>query len=224
MTENGAATTGTTGAICCHIICHSCNERFIRPRFTDLRRSENGELILKICVNLRNLWRTLYEENRHSFWSGTQLSAGVCRAGESENRRQRYFRGVGQDRQGDPWGAVWLRRGDRPHLSGRAVLSRLAQECRAHRHGGREQSILVERRRKIFQQRARDQNRRGRSAYRALAVESAAAGHERQIISQPQLSARLGRNFQLRRLAGVLQAVRRRRLEKRISAPQSGRI
>src|SRR5437667_2857158 len=97
-------------------------------RFT--QRSENAELILKICVNLRNLRRTLYEENRHSFWSGAQLSAGVCRAGESENRRQRYFRGARQDRQGDPGRAVWLRRGDRPHLAGRAVLSRLAQERR----------------------------------------------------------------------------------------------
>ena len=136
-------------------------------------------------------------KNRNSFWSGTQFSAGVCRAGESENRRQRYRGGVRQDRQGDPGRAVRLRRGDRPHLAGCAVLSRLAQERRAHRHGGREQSVLVERGREIFQQRARDQDRRGRSAHGAAAVEPAATRHERQIISQPRLPDELGRDFQL---------------------------
>src|SRR5437667_1636948 len=151
-------------------------------RFTRIRKRRTHSQNL---LNLRSLWRTLYEENRHSFWSRAQFSAGVCRAGESENRRQRYFRGVRQNRQGDPGRAVWLRRGDRPHLAGCAVLSRLAQECCAHRHGGGEQSILVERRREIFQQCARDQNRRGGPAHRTLAVESAATGHERQIISQP---------------------------------------
>ena len=42
----------------------------------------------------------------------------------------------------------------------------LAEERSAHRHRGREQSVLVERRREIFQQRARDQDRRRRSEER----------------------------------------------------------
>ena len=44
-----------------------------------------------------------------------------------------------------------------------------------------------------------------------------AAGHERQLISQPGLSARLGGDFRLRRLAGIFQTVRRRRLEECLS-------
>src|SRR5438876_7309 len=57
-------------------------------RFTRIRKRRTHSQNL---LNLRSLWRTLYEENRHSFWSRAQFSAGVCRAGESENRRQRNF-------------------------------------------------------------------------------------------------------------------------------------
>ena len=51
-----------------------------------------------------------------------------------------------------------------------------------------------------------------------LAVKPTAAGHERQFISQSRLPARLGRDFQLCRLAGIFQTVRRRRLEECLSA------
>src|SRR5438270_9492327 len=86
-----------------------------------------------------------YEKNRNPFWSGAQFSAGVCRTRESENGRQRYRRGIRQDRQGGPGRAMRLRRGDRSHLAGRAVLSRLAQKRGARRNSSREQSFLVER-------------------------------------------------------------------------------
>ena len=69
-------------------------------------------------------------------------------------------RRTGAHRQGHPGRAVRLRRRHRPHLAGRAVLSRLAQERRAHRHRGRQQSVLVERGREIFQQRAGHEDRR----------------------------------------------------------------
>ena len=49
-------------------------------------------------------------------------------------------------------------------------LSRLAQERGAHRDRCRKQSVLVERRRKIFQQRAGDEDRRGSSAHCAAAI------------------------------------------------------
>src|SRR5262249_4728180 len=100
----------------------------------------------------RNPRSHAYEENRNTFWTGTQFSAGVCRAGESENRRQRYCRGVRQDRQSDPGRTVRLRRGDRSNFTGRAVLSRLAEERCADWHRGHKQSVLVEPRRQILQQ------------------------------------------------------------------------
>src|SRR5207244_9283496 len=77
---------------------------------------------------------------------------------------------------------------------------------------------------KIFQQRAGDKNRRCSSAHRVTSIESTAAGHERQIFPQSRLPARLGSDFQLRRLACVLQTVRRWRVEERLSAAQSRRI
>ena len=113
-----------------------------------------------------------------------------------------------------------LRRGDRPHFAGRAVLSRVAEKRRPDRYRGGEQSVLVERGRKILQQRARDENRRRRSANSLVAIKSATAGHERKILSQPGISAELGSDFQLRRLAGVFQTVCRRRLEERLSPSQ----
>ena len=77
---------------------------------------------------------------------------------------------VRQDRQSDSGRAVRLRRGDRSHFAGRPVLSRLAQECSPHRHRRGQQSVLVERRREIFQQRARDKDRRRGSTHRVAAV------------------------------------------------------
>src|SRR4029453_9476033 len=92
-----------------------------------------------------------YKKNRNPFWPGTQFPAGVYRAGESKNGRQRYRGGIRQDRQGAPGRAVWLRRGDRWHLAECPVLSRLAQIRSAHGLRRREQSVLVERRRQILQ-------------------------------------------------------------------------
>src|SRR6266480_1051216 len=130
------------------------------------------QLVDKLEASLPNQprWLTSYEKNRNSFWTGTQFSAGVCRAGESENRRQRYRRRVCQDRQGDSRRAVRIRRGDRSHLARRAILSRLAQECCANRHCGSQQSVLVELCRQVFQQRAGDENRRGRSAHGVASI------------------------------------------------------
>src|SRR5207248_6601154 len=92
------------------------------------------------------------------------------------------------------------------------------------RHRGGQQSVLVERGRKVFQQRARDQDWRGGSADGVVAIQSAATGHERQIVSQSGISDELGGNLQLRRLASVFQTVRRRWLEKCLSTAQLGRI
>src|SRR3954447_252285 len=86
-----------------------------------------------------SLPKTDYEKNRNSFWNGRQFSARLCRAGEPENGRQRYRRGVRQDGQGDPGRAVRIRRGHRSDLAGRAVLSGLAQERGTDWNGGREQ-------------------------------------------------------------------------------------
>src|SRR5438067_11610812 len=93
----------------------------------------------------------IYEKNRNPFWTGRQLPAGVCRASKPENRRQGDHGRVRQDGQSRPGRAVRLRRGDRPDFAGRAVLSGVAQERGAHRHRGRKQSVLVERRRKVLQ-------------------------------------------------------------------------
>src|SRR6266536_3806815 len=118
MTENGAVTIGTTGATCCHTICRPYNRRpgcracsFLSCRaesrqFKEQRlSSRRGDLEIAlpcfIRVNPRNS-RLSYEKNRNPFWPGTQFPASVCRAGESENGRQRHRRGVRQDRQGDP--------------------------------------------------------------------------------------------------------------------------
>src|SRR5436305_8258644 len=89
---------------------------------------------------------TNYEKNRNTFRTGTKLSAGVCRAGESENRRQRDCGGVRENRQGDAGGAVRIRCGSRSDLAGRAILSRMAEERRANRYCRCEQPVLVERR------------------------------------------------------------------------------
>src|SRR5207237_4705469 len=91
-----------------------------------------------------------YEKNRNPLWPGTELPACVRRAGKPKNRRQRYLRRVCTDRQSDPGRTDRLRGGDRSHLAGRAVLSRVAQERGAHRLRGGEQPVLVERRREIF--------------------------------------------------------------------------
>ena len=110
-------------------------------------------------------------------------------------------RRVRPHRQSDPGRAVRLRCRDRSHFAGRPVLSRVAEERSAHRHRRRQQSVLVERGREIFQQRACDQDRRRRSENGSAAIASGADRHERQFVSQPRLPARLGRNFLLRRLA-----------------------
>src|SRR6266567_1711706 len=133
---------------------------------------------LEACLPSPPGWLTFYEKNRNPFWSGTQFSPGICRAGKSENGRQRYPRGIRQDRQGYPRRAVRLRRGDRSHLAGRALLSRLAQKRSAHGMRGGEQSVLVERGREIFQQRACDQDWGRGSAHCIVAVEPAADGHK----------------------------------------------
>src|SRR6266849_4536958 len=136
-----------------------------------------------------------HEKNRNPIWSGTQFPAGVCRAGKPEDGRARHRGGVRQDRQSDSRRTVWLRRGDRSHFAGCAVLPRLVEKRGAHRNRGGEQSFLVERGRKIFQQRARDQNRRRCSANGSAAVKSAPAGHEREIVSQFGISTELGSDF-----------------------------
>src|SRR5258707_15391352 len=136
-----------------------------------------------------------HEKNRNPIWPGTHLPAGVYRAGKPEDGRARHRGGVRQDRQSNSRRAVRLRRGDRPHFAGRAVLSRVAEKRRPDRHSGGEQSVLVERGRKILQQRARDENRRRRSANSLVAIKSATAGHERKILSQPGISAELGSDF-----------------------------
>ena len=71
----------------------------------------------------------------------------------------------------------------------------LAEERSAHRHRGREQSVLVERGREVFQQRACDQDRRRRSENGAAALASGAAGHERQFVSQPRLIRSIGKRI-----------------------------
>src|SRR5712691_4510714 len=136
-----------------------------------------------------------HEKNRNPIWPGTQLPAGVCRAGKPKDGRARHRGGVRQDRQSDSRRTVWLRRGDRSNFAGRTVLSGVAEKRGADRHRGGEQSVLVERGRKILQQRARDQNRRGRAADGVAPIEPATAGYEREIVSQSGISARLGRNF-----------------------------
>src|SRR6266851_156370 len=136
-----------------------------------------------------------HEKNRNPIWPGTQLPVGVCRAGKPEDGRARHRDGVRQDRQSDSRRTVWLRRGDRSDFAGRAVLSGVAEKRRPDRHRGGKQSVLVERGRKILQQRARDQNRRGRAADGVAPIEPATAGYEREIVSQSGISARLGRNF-----------------------------
>src|SRR5438270_13451489 len=90
--------------------------------------------------------RSNYEKDRNPFWTGRQFPAGVRGAGEPENWRQRDRRGVRQNGQSHPGRAVRIRRGHRSHFAGRAVLSGVAEERGAHRHGGREQYVLVERR------------------------------------------------------------------------------
>src|SRR5260370_42424952 len=134
-----------------------------------------------------------HEKNRNPIWPGTQLPADVCRAGKPEDGRARHRGGVRQDRQRDSRRTVWLRRGDRSNFAGRTVLSGVAEKRGADRHRGGEQSVLVDRRRKILQQRARDQNRRGRAADGAAPIEPATAGYEREISSTSVISARLGR-------------------------------
>src|SRR6266403_1040284 len=69
-----------------------------------------------------------HEKNRNPIWPGTQLPAGVYRAGKPEDGRARNRGGVRQDRQSNSRRAVRLRRGDRPHFAGRAVLSRVAEK------------------------------------------------------------------------------------------------
>src|SRR5262249_11230144 len=75
-----------------------------------------------------------------------------------------------------------------------------------------------------LQQRPRDKNRSGCSAHCVASIKSVAAGHERKIISQSWLPAELGIDFQLRRLAGVLQTIRWWRLEECLSTAQPRRI
>src|SRR2546428_5420650 len=81
-----------------------------------------------------------HEKNRNPIWPGTQLPAGVCRAGKPEDGRARHRGGVRQDRQSDSRRTVWLRRGDHTAFDRRNVLSGVAEKHGADPHRGGQQS------------------------------------------------------------------------------------
>ena len=115
---------------------------------------------------------------------------------------------------------VRLRRHRRSHLARHPVLSRLAEERGALRRQGHQQPVLVERRRQVLQLRAGDQARRRDSADGAAAAQGTSDRHDRAVDAQPALPARLGGDLRVRRLPRVPEAVRRRRLARRLQDQQ----
>ena len=73
---------------------------------------------------------------------------------------------------------------------------------------------------KFFNNCLAHQDRRGRAQDRAAPLAGASARHQREVVPQPRLSAGLGGDLRVHRLPGLLQAVRRRRLEERLPGDQ----
>ncbi len=119
--------------------------------------------------------------------------------------------------------AVRLRRDRRSHLARHPVLPRLAEELGALRREGHQQPVLVERRRQVLQLRAGHQARRGDSADGAAAAQGTSDRHDRAVDAQPALPARLGVDLRVRRLPRVPEAVRRRRLARRLQDQHAAR-
>ena len=69
---------------------------------------------------------------------------------------------------------------------------------------------------KFFNYALADAARRGDSADGAAAAQACIRRHDRAVDAQPAVPARLGRGVRVRRLPGVPEAVRRRRLEGRL--------
>ncbi len=100
----------------------------------------------------------------------------------------------------------------------------LSEERRALRHRRHQQSVLVERRRQVLQLRSRRQAWRRDSAHRAAAAQATSRRHHRPLHAQPAVPYAVGQHLQLRRLPGLPEALRRRRLEGRLQGQLAGRI
>ena len=109
-----------------------------------------------------------------------------------------------------------LRRDRRSHFARHSVLSRVAEELRAVRLEDHQQPVLVERRRQVFQLRAGHQAGGRHPADGAAAAQGTSHRHHRAVDAQPELPARLGRDLRVRRLPGVPQTLRWRRLARRL--------
>ena len=136
-----------------------------------------------------------------------------------DERARRHGR-VRPDRRRADGRAVRLRRHRRPHLARHSVLPRVPEERRALRHQDHQQPVLVERRRQVLQLRAGHQARRRHSADHPAAAQGASDRHHRAVDAQPEVPARLGCDLRVRRLPRVPEAVRRRRLARRLQGQQ----
>ncbi len=128
---------------------------------------------------------------------------------------------VGEVRMAEP---SPLPRHRRSHLARHSLLSRLSEERGPLGHDRHQQSLLVERRRQVLQLRAGPQAGRCHSADRAAAAQRASAGHDRPLHAQPAIPHAVGQHLQLRRLSGVPETLRRRRLEGRVQGQLAGRV
>ena len=110
-----------------------------------------------------------------------------------------------------------LQRDRRSHLARHPVLSRVPEERGARGHDGHQQPVLVERRRQVLQLRAGGAARRRGAADRA-SCRTSSIRRARPIESMRNLQYPLDWDdgVRLRRVPGVPEAVRRRRLEGRV--------
>jgi hypothetical protein len=109
-----------------------------------------------------------------------------------------------------------LRRGRRSHLARHPLLPRVAQDSRTRRCLHRQQPVLVQRRRQVLQLRSGRPDRRGGAADGGAAAQGTPGRHDRPVDAQPDLPAELGRDLRLRGLSRVPEALRRRRLARRL--------
>ena len=136
-----------------------------------------------------------HEKGRPSLRARIQLSPGVHRQGQSARQSRRRRRRIRQTRRHAHERARRIQRHRRSHLARSRILPRLPEARRAARHLRHQQSVLVDRRRQIFQLFRRRQARHRHSQNRAAAAKglSQRRRHHLRIAAQPEISRRLGR-------------------------------